>query len=368
MDSDCLIIGAGLCGLSVAFSLTRNGNPPLVLEARQRFGGRIACETVIGSDGQGARFDLGPAWIWPDLQPLMSNLLETLGVPLFAQATRGAALYEDARLAKPERVAGGSPHAQSYRVAGGALSIAEGLTAYLDPQTLLLGRRVTQVVDESDAVRIDALTADGGLERHWAQRVIFAMPLRLLARTVEFDPPLPQSQFAAFVDTPTWMAGHAKLLACYETPFWRDSGLSGEVFSRCGPLLEIHDASPARGGPYGLFGFFGLPPYERRQRGSRTLIRQSLEQLVRLFGAQAATPFACRIKDWSEDPLTAVHEDSVPLMGHPDYGLAGSLTSLWDGKVVFAGSETAALNGGYLEGALEAAEDAVAQVSLPADE
>ncbi|MEM1154111.1 MAG: hypothetical protein AAGI44_08210 [Pseudomonadota bacterium] len=48
---------------------------------------------------------------------------------------------------------------------------------------------------------------------------------------------------------PTWMAGQAKVVAVYESPFWRDSGFSGDAMSRKGPLIEIHDASPASGEP-----------------------------------------------------------------------------------------------------------------------
>ena len=362
MDCDCVIIGAGLSGLYSAFRLAQAGMSCRVLEARGRLGGRIACGVVPASDGGAARFDLGPAWVWPDLQPMMARLLDELQVPVFLQATRGAALYEDALLPAPERVPGDSPHAQSYRIAGGALSLVEALAARLEPQGVLTERRVTRVAAHADGMRIDFELADGGVGQLQAARVIAALPLRLLADSVAFEPPLPPAYMTAFRDTPTWMAGHAKFVACYETPFWERRGLSGEAFSRVGPLMEIHDASPARGGPYGLFGFYGVPAAERHRLGREALVRHSLEQLVRLFGPEAANPIRYWIKDWSEDPLTATAADSEPLMQHPDYGLPAELTSLWDGRVVFAGSETVALNGGYLEGALEAGEGAVARM------
>ncbi|HKJ09485.1 MAG TPA: FAD-dependent oxidoreductase [Gammaproteobacteria bacterium] len=362
MDCDCVIIGAGLSGLHSAFRLAQAGMSCRVLEARRRLGGRIACETVPAPDGGSARFDLGPAWVWPDLQPMMARLLNELQVPVFLQATRGAALYEDSLLPAPERVPGDSPHAQSCRIAGGAAALVEALAARLEPQTVLTGRRAIRVAAESGGVRIDFELADGGRGQLHAPHVITALPLRLLADTVTFEPPLPPVQRETFLATPTWMAGHAKFLACYATPFWERQGLSGEVFSRMGPLMEIHDASPVRGGPYGLFGFYGVPAAARRELGREALARHSLEQLERLFGPEAANPIGYRIKDWSEDPLTATAADSEPLMQHPDYGLSPELSSLWDGRVLFAGSETVVLNGGYLEGALEAGESAVAGV------
>ncbi|EDT04545.1 hypothetical protein BamIOP4010DRAFT_1927 [Burkholderia ambifaria IOP40-10] len=59
------------------------------------------------------------------------------------------------------------------------------------------------------------------------------------------------------------MAPHAKYIAIYDTPFWRDQGLSGEARSARGPFGEIHDASMP-GGCAALFGFFGVPAQVRQ--------------------------------------------------------------------------------------------------------
>jgi monoamine oxidase len=44
---------------------------------------------------------------------------------------------------------------------------------------------------------------------------------------------------------------------------------------------------------------------------------------------------------------------------HPLYHPPAGKTSIWDGTIHFAGTETADQHGGYLEGALTAAERAV---------
>jgi len=46
-------------------------------------------------------------------------------------------------------------------------------------------------------------------------------------------------------------------------------------------------------------------------------------------------------------------------MHHPAYGLPKVLSSLCDGHLILASTETATYFGGYLEGALEAAERCV---------
>ena len=116
-------------------------------------------------------------------------------------------------------------------------------------------------------------------------------------------------------------------------------------------MVEMHDASPAQGGPYALFGFIGLPP---QARSDLHALRHAITaQLTRLYGPQAATPLHLDIKDWAQDAQTATAADLAPLHAHPSYA---AMVGLWDGKVLFSGTETAPEFGGYLEGALEAAE------------
>ncbi|MEJ2060162.1 MAG: FAD-dependent oxidoreductase [Gammaproteobacteria bacterium] len=359
MTYDCVIVGAGLSGLYSAYLLASTDADFRVLEARPRIGGRIDCATrALGDEGV-ARYDLGPAWIWPELQPTMMRLLQTLDIDIFPQATHGAALYEDASTPVPQRMAGESPHAQSYRIAGGALSLAEALAGHVPDGRLSFDQRVTRVTDEGDTVLLETEGVDG-LAQYRARQVVFALPLRLLARSIRFEPALPPLLYDSFVATPTWMAGQAKFVAFYDEPLWEQQGLSGEVFSRLGPLTEVYDASPREGGPAALFGFYGLPAQVRRQLGEESLLHHTLAQLGRLFGSRATRPTGYRIKDWSEDPLTATEDDLMPLTQHPEYGLPEDLASLWEGRLVFSGSETVPLNGGYLEGALEAGEAAFA--------
>jgi len=360
MTYECIIVGAGLSGLYTAYRLEQAGVSYRVLEARDRVGGRIHCEARPLPGGEVARYDLGPAWVWPQLQPLMAELVEALGVPLFPQRVQGAGLYEDMTTGTPVRLDTPSPHGDSFRIAHGALSLVEALADRLAPNRVVLGQRVVSMADADGRV---ALQVDGGTD--WeAEQVIIAMPPRLFARTVECVPELPPALREHMRSTPTWMASHAKLLAFYEIPFWESQRLSGEVFSRIGPLTEVYDASPAGTGDHALFGFFGLTADARRQLGTETLIEHALAQLVRLFGPEAKQVLDVRIKDWSEDPLTATADDARPPAGHPAYGWPAGPPVVWNGKLIFSGTEMAADSGGYLEGALEAGRDAFERVLM----
>lgn len=190
-----------------------------------------------------------------------------------------------------------------------------------------------------------------------ADRVVLALPPRLAAK-IAASPPLPDAALRAVQGVSTWMAGQAKALAVYDRPFWREAGLSGDATSRMGPMVEVHDASPARGGPYGLFGFIGVPPEARV--AEEALRAHLVAQLVRLFGPDAAQPLALFLKDWASDPHTATVADHAPLMAHPSYGMPQVLADLRDEGLLFAGTEVAPQFGGYVEGALEAAEAVLA--------
>lgn len=86
---DCIIIGAGYAGLSAARILKDAGKNILVLEARDRVGGRIY--TQLLDDGN--YIDLGGQWIGPS-QDRMYALCEEYGVGIFPTYDKGkSSLY-----------------------------------------------------------------------------------------------------------------------------------------------------------------------------------------------------------------------------------------------------------------------------------
>jgi len=78
MAEPVLVVGAGLAGLSAAARLVDNGQEVLVLEARDRVGGR----TEGGALSDGTPIELGGQWIGPT-QTRMYELVEDLGLETF---------------------------------------------------------------------------------------------------------------------------------------------------------------------------------------------------------------------------------------------------------------------------------------------
>ena len=358
MSDPVLIVGGGLAGLAAARRLHRAGVDFRLLEARRRLGGRILSVDAggaVATDG----FDLGPSWFWPGTQPALNALVRELGLTAFPQNSKGDIVVHRMSREEPQRYRLSAEQApQSMRLAGGSGALISGLAADLPADSIRLGARVTHVTRDAEGVEVRFTTAGGSEETTRASHVLFALPPRLLEATVFFSPALDAATAERWRATPTWMAPHAKVFALYDKPFWREAGLSGTAQSMAGPLVEIHDATTVSG-QAALFGFLGIPAERRAAVGEEMLVAAAIQQLVRLFGPHAASPSGTLFKDWAADPLTATHADQCAggppaAIGQPWIGEA------WRDHVSLAGSETADFEPGYLAGAVDAAERAVA--------
>lgn len=89
---DVIVIGAGLAGLQAALTLQREGLKYLVLEARDRVGGKTL--TLKDSDGK-IKSDLGAAWINDTNQSRMWKLAQELGLHTYTQNTTGNVVVQD---------------------------------------------------------------------------------------------------------------------------------------------------------------------------------------------------------------------------------------------------------------------------------
>lgn len=318
------VIGAGLCGLYTAY-LLRERYAVTVFEARPRIGGRI--HSVDGHD-------LGPSWIWPHQHRILS-LAQHLKLELFAQYDKGAALYETpqgVQLFTPP------PSAPSGRMAGGMMRLAEALGNAVEAK-IALDERVVSLSACGNGVEVGTTRARYGFDK-----VVCTLPPRLAEKSIAYEPPLPACDALKMRSVPTWMGHTAKCVITFEMPFWRSKGLSGFCFSAVGPLAEIHDACTPQNAA--LFGFVGA---NADMAGIEEDVRT---QLLRLFGDDALAVKSFHCVDWRQERLTAVAADAAARTAHPEYGLE---LAHFGERLFFTGTEHARQEGGYLEGALNAA-------------
>lgn len=353
------IVGAGLSGLYAARLLQRQGVADwLALESRGVAGGRIASFDVAAAAASPLedrdRFDLGPAWFWPDYQHELDQLIHELGLKRFAQHEAGDMMVERTAGEAPMRVRGYANVPTSMRLQGGMPALIDALQRGLPPERIVTGQAVRRLRCTGQWIELDSEDGCGRTTTWRAGQVLLALPPRLIASGLTFAPPLPQSLAREWRDTATWMAAQAKYVAVYERPFWREQGLSGEARSVLGPLGEIHDAS-LPGGRAALFGFFGVPAAARRRASDAVLRQHCRAQFARLFGPQAATPVADTIKDWAFDPFTATADDLQGGGEHPHAPAPTAASGPWRDGLIGIASEWSPQFPGYLAGALEAA-------------
>ena len=451
---DVAIIGAGCSGLAAARQLACEGRRVVVLEARDRVGGRT--HTVHASDG--TPVDVGGQWLGPgqDIALALTRELglstwnqphdgahllhlhgkrrrfrgDIPGLPVFSlielqlviwqleamarrvpvptahldRRSRQRAAAQDAIsveawmqrhirsrvtrsvmtvaihavfAAEPREIsllqflgylhaAGGlmplisvEGGAQAWRISGGAQGLSEGLCriARQAGAEVQLNAPVLALQQQADG----AVLTLGGLHNRRSLRaryVIVAMSPADAGR-IDWLGQLPASRRQLMRSMP--MGSVIKCLVIYQRPFWRDQGLSGEMVCDGEPLRMCFDATPPDGGHAALVGFILGANAVRWSARSEAQRRQGiLEQLATHFGLEALQSTEYIEKDWCSDDWSG--GCYVGLMTPGTMTRLGGLLRQPEGRLHWAGTETATAWTGYIDGGLQAGQRAAREV------
>ena len=444
VDVDVVVVGAGLAGLAAARDLVAAGRSVVVLEARDRVGGRV----LNGHTADGSVVELGGQWLGPTQDRALA-LAEDLGVKRFdtydegenvvcyrgrrrryrgaiprlpapvladiAQAqlrldrmartvpledpwhaatagrwdgqtletwlrrhvrTRGA--REMLRLAVRavfateatdlsllhflfyshsggllDRLLNVADGAQQWRVVGGSHVLAAGLAERLG-EAVHLGAPVRRIVQDDAGATVEA---DGA--RFTADAVVVAIP-PVLAGRLEYEPALPPWRDQLTQRLP--MGSVIKSMAVYDEPFWRAEGLTGQSTSDLGPIQLTFDNSPPDGRPGVLLTFAeGVHARELSRRSPAERRAATVTCLTRAFGPRAGSPTEFLERDWAAERWSGgCYGAHAPPGVLTQFGPA-----LRDpcGRIHWAGTETATVWAGYMDGAIRSGERVAAALT-----
>jgi len=358
---ETIIIGGGISGLYTAMHLHQQNIPFILLEAKPTLGGRILSKPSIQHNHPSTDLsvDLGPTWFWPH-QHKIQHLLAQLNVEWFHQYTQGDVLYQLNNSAQISRTSAGMAM-ESYRIQGGMQKLIEALTNTIPCEAIKTEHAVTQVKKEQNSWKILA-TSHNTTHTFKANRLIMAVPPRLITSTLTAEQYMSKTLLNALVTQQTWMSGQAKFVAVYNDPFWRKDDLSGQAYSQVGPMVEIHDASSSPESGAALFGFIGVPASVRKTVSQQQLTALCIKQLETIFGEQAANPNVTYLTDWAKDEWVATQHDINEAPQHAQFNYQAHETELQQLNLHFVATEFSNLEAGYLEGALHASDHVLMQI------
>ncbi|MEM9200730.1 MAG: NAD(P)/FAD-dependent oxidoreductase [Actinomycetota bacterium] len=409
-----IVIGAGVAGLTAAKVLQKHGTQVVVLEAKERIGGRTS--TV---DLDGAAIDEGAVWLdglrgnplvdWCEqagLETVRADYVEPLHVAAFDAARGGwigrfemlrhLVAYQRASsaLEKPSAGAktladridevvaryggrGVSPRIRGMMVRMLAEATWAGTVNQLGPHAAQIGerypggetaivggyRRLVDTLAHDLDIRLETPVTcvhhrDGRISvetPHGVFRgshVLITVPLGVLkAGSITFDPPLPADKQSAIDRIGMGMV--EKVVLCFDEPFWRRDVARPQnlfFFDDATPSPILFDFTESAGAPV-LAALVSGDHGTRLLEDPDAVVAEVVWALHTMFPEKSSTPAAVHVSRWRQDPaFCGSYSTVLPETTAADFATLGQPVG---SRLLFAGEATSTHRLGYVDGAME---------------
>jgi monoamine oxidase len=248
----------------------------------------------------------------------------------------------------------GTGTAQDFRVTGGTQLISIKMAEQLGlGKRVLLKNPVRKITQNGKGATVYADNAT-----IHCKQVIVAMPPTLTGAII-YEPQLTAMRRQLCQRIP--VGSLIKTIAIYDEPFWRSQGLNGQVTSTQGVVGAMFDACPASGTPGVLLGFIdGDPARALDDQPFEVRKAAALKCYVEYFGEQAANPKYYFDHVWAQE----IYTGGCPVGVMPPGVLTEYGPALREpiGRIHWAGTETATVWIGYMDGGVEAGQRAATEV------
>ena len=342
INTDVLIIGAGLTGLTLAYYLNKLNIEVKIIEANSTVGGRIDTKYKTNL----APIELGATWL-VDQQTNALTLLKEVGISVFEQHYGNTAIYQPNPNQAAQLVQLPKNDSVSYRVKNGTYSIIKTLAERLNKNTIACNQT-------AHAIKLFAncLEAKTNNTIYHCKHIVSTLPPLLFSKKIIIEPALPIDVQELLSKTHTWMHNSIRIGFTYKIPFWKAKQSSGTIYSSVGIIQEFYDHSDAENNLHALSGFINTT-FSRNTKEERKAL--ALNQLQSYYGNQALAFESYEECVWENKKHITVASDRF-LMPQTNNGHPMFQNTFLDNRLFIAGTETSPVFPGKMEGAVNSAQ------------